>query len=174
MNKAKLKKYVDTKKVFTLLNNSSFLGFFCMQNIAVKEKIQLKKDLERTGFEYKLLKNAVIFKTLFKSLPELRGILSGSLAILYAKEPGSVDFLELKNAFSILEKSKNAFFLGGQFEGKLINNLFEKKVNSLEDQKTLQIQQVSILQGILTDIIKTTSHSKNTLSFILSRKANQS
>ena len=55
MNKARLKKQIDSRKVSQLLNSSNFIGFLCLQNISVNEKTQFKKDLEIIGFEYKFV-----------------------------------------------------------------------------------------------------------------------
>jgi len=172
MNKVKLKKRIDSIKLKSLLDNQSFIGFFCSQNITVNERIQLRKDLDSKGFEYKLVKNAIVFKIILKALPAMKGILSGPVTICYAKDGGPVDFMALKSVFSILKKSKNTFFLGGLFEGILVNKLFETKVSSLNEIRSSNIEQISILQSILSNIIRTTSISKNKLSFLLSSKSN--
>jgi len=173
MNKARLKKQIDSRKVSQLLNSSNFIGFLCLQNISVNEKTQLKKDLENIGFEYKFVKNAVIFQILFKALPNFKGILSGSLAIFYARKHNSVDFIALKKVLFLLKKRKHAFFSGGYFKGALVNNLFEAKINSLEEKEILQAKQISILQSILTNIITTTSLPTNSLSLTLQHKTGQ-
>jgi len=172
MNKSKLKKLIESNNLDNLIKKCSFIGFFCMQNIAVKDKIQLKKSLNDQGFKYKLIKNTAVFKTLFKSIPSMKGLISGSLAICYSKgnTPTLLNFYSLKEIFSIIKKEKNVFFLGGFFEGSLVNCLFEKKVCALNDISSVNLEHVSLIQNISTNIIRTTSNSKNQLSFALSNK----
>ena len=171
MNKVKLKKRIDSDKLKNLLAEQHFIGFFCSQNLTVNERVALKKELDKVGFEYKLVKNASVFKVILKALPAMKGIFSGPLSVCYAKKGGPVDFISLKSVFSIVKKSKHTFFLGGLFEGALVNQLFETKVSSLSDLRSSNIEQISILQSILSNIIRTTSMSKNKLSFLLSNKS---
>jgi len=172
MNKSKLKKKIESNNLDNLIKKCHFIGFFCMQNIAVNDKIQLKKTLYKEGFKYTLIKNTAIFKSLFKSIPKMKGIVSGSLAICYSDNENlqSVNFTSLKEIFSIIKKEKNIFFLGGFFEGSLVNTLFEKKVCTLSNIKLVNIEYISLIQGILTNITRTTSQSKNQLSSLLTNK----
>tara|TARA_R110001592_G_scaffold150202_4_gene376003 strand:+ start:6678 stop:7238 length:561 start_codon:yes stop_codon:yes gene_type:complete len=185
MNKSKLKKTIESNNLNNLINKCRFIGFFCMQNIAVNDKIQLKKILKKEGFKYTLIKNTAIFKSLFKSIPKLKGIVSGSLAICYSanennnentnevinKSTRDLNFTSLKNIFSIIKKEKNIFFLGGYYEGSLVNRLFEVKVCTLKEIESVNIEYISLIQNILTNFTRTTSKPKNQLSLLLSNKA---
>jgi ribosomal protein L10 len=174
MNKSQLKKRIDSDNLYTLLKNCKFIGFFCVQNIPVNEKILLKKKLGEHGFDYKLIKNTVIFKTVFQALPNMKGLISGSIAICYKKEAivnTPFNFLGLKEVFSVMRKSKYCFFLGGIYEGSLVNSLFEKKICDLKDKSSIDLEQLSLIQSAITNIIRTTSTSKNQLSFLLSKKS---
>jgi ribosomal protein L10 len=171
MNKSKLKKKIDSDNLKNLREKSKFIGFFCTQNINVTEKIQLKKELKKQGFNFTLVKTNTIFNTFFKSLPHMKGLLSGSLAICYNEEnKGSFNFSKLKEIFLIIKKQKNIFFLGGFFENSCINSLFELKISKLKDIKSLQLEQMFLIQNILEKVVKTTSISKNELSILLSNK----
>jgi ribosomal protein L10 len=170
MNKGKLKKKINSDNLQNLYKNCNFIGFFCMQNITVNDKIQLKKKLAQYGFHYILIKNSAVFKTLFNSVPKLKGLVSGSLAICYNKDKTekSTNFTFLKDIFSFMQKKKNIFFLGGLLNGSFVNRLFEVKVCSLKDRQSINIEHVSLLQTILTNITRTTSIPKNHLSFLMS------
>jgi hypothetical protein len=76
----------------------------------------------------------------------------------------------LKEIFIIIKKQKNIFFLGVFFENKYINYLFELKISKLKDIKSLQLEQMFLIQNILEKVVKTTSISKNELSILLSNK----
>ena len=144
-----------------------------MQNIGVDTKISVKKSLAKEGFSYTLIKNTAIFKSFFKSMPNMKGILSGSLAICYSNIDTSegINFIKLKKVFSVLKKERNMFFLGAFYEGYLVNQLFELKVGTLKDIQSVNLETLSLTQSVSTNIIRTTSNSKNQLSFILSNKA---
>jgi ribosomal protein L10 len=172
MNKSNLKKKIESNNLDNLIKNCHFIGFFCMQNIAVNDKTRLKKNLNKQGFKYTLIKNTVIFKSFFKSIPKMRGIVSGSLAICYSvnEVSSNVGFTSLKEVFSIIKKEKNIFFLGGFYEGSLINRLFEVKVCTLKSLDSVNLDYISLIQNILTNLNKITSKSKNQLSLLLSNK----
>jgi ribosomal protein L10 len=172
INKAKLKKNIETEKLENLQLSKKFIGFFCLQNLSVTQKIQLKKDLSNQGFHFNVVKNVSIFKTLLKSTLEMKGIFSGTIGICYEKEKNNqkFNFLNLKKVFSLLKKNKDIFFLGGFFKGNLVNRLFEQKICSLTDLKSVQLQQISLFQSIINNTIITTNLPKNELSFLLSNK----
>lgn len=172
MNKNNLKKKIESNNLNDLIRNCHFIGFFCMQNVAVNDKKQLKKNLSNQGFKYTLIKNTVIFKSLFSSMPKMKGTISGSLAICYStdKVPNSVNFVSLKEVFSIIKKEKNIFFIGGFYEGSLVNRLFEMKVCLLKNLVSVNIEYISLIQNILSNINKTISRPKNQLSLLLTRK----
>ena len=83
MNKSKLKKKLESNNLENLIKRCRFIGFFCVQNLAVADKIQLNKNLNKQGFKYTLIKNTALFKSLFNSIPKMKGVVSGSLAICY-------------------------------------------------------------------------------------------
>ena len=47
MNKNKLKKRIESNNINNLMTRCHFIGFFCMQNISVNDKIKLKKNLNK-------------------------------------------------------------------------------------------------------------------------------
>jgi len=178
MNKSKLKKKLESNNLENLIKRCRFIGFFCVQNLAVADKIQLNKNLNKQGFKYTLIKNTALFKSLFNSIPKMKGVVSGSLAICYninelsLKEPTTLDFKALKEVFSIIKKEKNIFFLGGFFDGSLVNSLFEIKVCTLKTLESVNIEYISLIQNILTNVTRIISKSKNQLSLILNTKSN--
>jgi len=171
MNKVKLKKKIGSDQLNALLSSSEFIGFFCVQNLNTIEKIELKKTLSSQGFDFKILKSAIVFKYLANALPSLKGLFSGTLAICYPKKENTFDFINLKEVFLTIKKTKNTFFLGGLFEGIFINQLFESKVCSLKDKTSISLEQLSLIQNNLISLLSTISGNKNTLSYILANKA---
>ena len=131
MNKNKLKKRIESNNINNLMTRCHFIGFFCMQNISVNDKIKLKKNLNKQGFKYTLIKNTAIFKSLFSSVPKMRGIFSGSLAICYNEKTILKDFnfIKLKEVFSIIKKEKHIFFLGGFYKSFFIQCDFRSSLN---------------------------------------------
>jgi len=178
MNKSNLKKKIESNNLENLIKRCHFIGFFCIQNIAVNEKIQLKKNLNKQGFKYTLIKNTALFKSLFNSIPILKGIVSGSLALCYSvnccnnptKISNKLNFSSLNEVFSIIKKEKNIFFLGGFYEGSLVNTLFEVKISKLKNLESINIEYISLIQNILTNLTRITSKSKNQLSLLLNNK----
>jgi len=172
MNKSELKKRIESNNISNVMTECHFIGFFCIQNICVNDKIELKKKLNKQGFNYTLIKNTAIFKNLFSSIPTMKGILSGSLAICYSDKEISknTNFIKLKEIFSIIQKEKNIFFLGGFYEGVLVNRLFEIKVCSLNNIRSINIENICLIQNSLNNIIRILSKPKNQLSFLLSNK----
>ena len=173
MNKSKLKKKIESNKLDNFINKCHFIGFFCVQNIAVDNKIELKKNLNKQGFNYTLIKNTVLFKSLFHSIPKMKGIVTGSLAICYSDNDVSkgINFISLKEVFSILKKEKNIFFLGGFYKGSLVNRLFELKVSLLSNIQSINIENLLLIQSPSNNIVSSLAKSKNQLSLILSNKA---
>ena len=175
-----MKKKIESNNLENLIKKCHFIGFFCIQNIAVNDKIQLKKNLNKQGFKYILIKNTALFKSLFNSIPILKGIVSGSLAVCYSvnelsdinptKISNTLNFSSLNEVFSIIKKEKNIFFLGGFYEGSLVNRLFEVKISTLKNLESINIEYISLIQNILTNVTRITSKSKNQLSLLLSNK----
>jgi hypothetical protein len=102
----------------------------------------------------------------------MKGVSSGSLAICYSinKVPCDVNFISLKEVFLIMQKEKSILFFGGLYKGSLVNRLFEAKLSTFKSLKTTNINYISVIQNILTDIPVTISNSKIKLSFLLSKK----
>lgn len=174
INKTTLKKRIDSKQLKNITEKCDFIGLFCLQNNSVINDLILKKKLKNEGFYFKLIKNSVIFKNLFKSIPEMKGVLSGSLIICYNKDHStSLDFSNLKEVFNIMRKEKNSFFLGASYKGVLFNPLFEKKILSLKDIESVKIEYIMLIYNILNNINKNISISKNTLSYLLRNKINK-
>lgn len=175
MNKAKLRKKIDSVYLFDLLKTSNFIGFFCVQNVDTVENIEIKKKLSAKGFEFKYISNSILFKYLAKSLPKMRNIFSGSLAVCFVKKnrvkDPSFDFISVKDIFGIVKKKKDIFFLGAFFEGNFVNCFFESKILALKDEKQISLEHVTLIQHQLTNLIQTTATPKNNLSFLLANKA---
>ena len=52
MNKNKVKKSIEYKSINSILKTSTFVGFFCVQNMSVKDKLSLK-DFKWFWFYFK-------------------------------------------------------------------------------------------------------------------------
>jgi ribosomal protein L10 len=175
MNKSKLKKKIEFNNLKNLKNNCNFIGFFCIQNLAVNDTIQLKKNLSNQGFKYILIKNTIIFKSIFNSTFKMRGKVSGSIAICYRstsehKFLSDINFVALSEVFSLFKREKNTFFLGGFFEGFLVNCLFERQVCALKTLDSVHLDYIFLIKSFLNKISLTISMPKNQLSLLLSNK----
>jgi ribosomal protein L10 len=175
MNKSSLKKQIESNILGSLILNCHFIGFFCIQNMSVIEKIQLKKKLNEQGFKYILIKNTAFYNSFIRSMefPSIDHIAFGSLAVFYSEnyDYKGVNFISLKNVFAIFKREKNIYFIGGIYEGSFINCLFEKKLSSLKNLKIISIEYISLIQSSLTNIIQTTARPKNQLSSLLNRNS---
>ena len=172
INKVKLKKNIEFNKLKNLQKNSKFIGFYCLQNLSVPEIIDLKKNIERQGFSFKILGSTPIFRVFFQSISKMKGLISGSIGICYKKnkEFQEFDFLSLQNIFKILKKNKKIFFIGGSFNKKFINVLFQNKVLSLTNKKSTHIEQILLIQNQLASLNTSLNIGKTNLSFLLSKK----
>jgi ribosomal protein L10 len=176
MNKSKLKKKIESNNFKKLIKECTFIGFFCIQNLATTDNIQFKKSLNKQGFKYVLIKNTLIFKSIFNFIPKMRVKFFGSIAICYSstsdpKFLGDINFVALSEVFFLIGKEKNTFFLGGFFEGSLVNSLFERQVCALKTLNFVHLEYIFLMESFLNKIILTTSTPKNQLSLLLSNKA---
>jgi ribosomal protein L10 len=173
MNKSKLKKKIESNNLKSLSKKCCFIGFLCIQNVFVNDNIQLKKNLNKQGFKYILIKNTVIFKNFFKYIPKSRGIIFGSIAIYYSTTikyniTNDTNFISLSEVFSITKKEKNIFFLGGFFKGSLVNRLFENQVVGLKNLESLHLEYIFLIQRVLNKVSIIISKPKNQLFSLLS------
>ena len=102
----------------------------------------------------------------------MKGLVSGSLAICYSitledKFLSDINFISLSKIFSIIKEEKNIFFLGGFFEGLLVNRLFERQICAIHILESVQLNYISLIQSVLNKVIITTSKPKNQLSLLL-------
>jgi ribosomal protein L10 len=164
MNKNKVKKSIEYKSINSILKTSTFVGFFCVQNVSVKDKLSVKESLSDSGFNYKVIKSNLLSKHLLGLVPNLDFLVSGSLAICYStknisKHTEDLLFTNMQKVFKLLKKNKNTILLGNLFNTSLNNVLFEKKVSSLKSLSATHIESLAYL-----------SKPKNELSLILDKK----
>jgi|TARA_B110001469_G_C9646019_1_gene326525 ribosomal protein L10 len=164
MNKNKVKKSIEYKSINSILKTSTFVGFFCVQNVSVKDKLSVKESLSDSGFKYKVIKSNLLSKHLLGLVPNLDFLVSGSLAICYStknisKHTEDLLFTNMQKVFKLLKKNKNTILLGNLFNTSLNNVLFEKKVSSLKSLSATHIESLAYL-----------SKPKNELSLILDKK----
>jgi ribosomal protein L10 len=172
MNKNNLKKRIESNILKKIMKKCNFVGFFCMQNMSVIDKINLKKTLKNEGFEYILIKNTAIFKSFCSFMPKMKGVISGSLAICYNTEEkfNNISLISLKEIFSTVKKEKSIFFLGGIYQNSLVNSLLEVKLFDLKNLESVNAEYIFLIQDILIDFTKIILKSKNQFPIFLSKK----
>jgi len=173
MNKNKVKKSLEYKSIDSILKTSTFIGFFCLQNMSVKDKSSFKKSLGDFDLKFKIIKPNLLTKPILKLVPNLNFLASGSFAICYfSKNKHNTDsvFTNMQNFFKLLKKDKNTIFLGNLFNNSLNNSLFEKKIASLNSLLTTQVESLALIQNNTNTLLAQLSNSKNKLSLILAKK----
>jgi ribosomal protein L10 len=175
MNKNKVKKSIEYKSISSILNTSTFVGFFCVQNMSVKDKLSLKDFLSDYGFKYKVIKSNLLSKKLLGLVPNLDFLVSGSLAICYStnnlsKHTEDSLFTNMQKVFKLLKKNNNTIFLGNLFNTSFNNVLFEKKVSSLKSLSATHMESLALVQNKANNFLAYLSKPKNELSLILDKK----
>ena len=175
MNKNKVKKSIEYKSINSILKTSTFVGFFCVQNVSVKDKLSVKESLSDSGFKYKVIKSNLLSKHLLGLVPNLDFLVSGSLAICYStknisKHTEDLLFTNMQKVFKLLKKNKNTILLGNLFNTSLNNVLFEKKVSSLKSLSATHMESLALVQNKANNFLAYLSKPKNELSLILDKK----
>lgn len=175
MNKNKIKKSIEFKKLDSIIDKAIFVGFFCIQNMSVKDKLLLKESLKIEGFNYKVVKANLLSKKLASICPKIDFSVYGSVAICYPTKNDSeykkeLIFTNMQQLFKLLTKNKNTIFLGNLFNGSLYNKVFEKKVSSLTSLSTANMESLSLIQGNIFSLLNQFTRSKNELALILAKK----
>jgi ribosomal protein L10 len=130
------KKNFQLKLLKEILESQSFFGFLSVNSFTVKDKIELKIQLKKLGFDFKVLKNGLLAKVLEKELPQyknMEALSQGFSIIIYSIEDSEIiDLSKLKGLAKFLKNESNLLFLGGLYDDKLINKAFMKDLLSLK------------------------------------------
>lgn len=143
------KKKFQLKLLKGILESQSFFGFLSVNSFTVKDKIDLKIQLKKLGFDFKVLKNGLLMQVLEKELPQYKnmGALSqGFSIIIYSIEDSEIiNLSKLKSLAKFLKSESNLLFLGGLYDNKLINKTFMKDVLSLKSSNEVYGDLISII-----------------------------
>lgn len=176
MNKNELKKYLDFRCLTSILKNSIYVGFFCIQSTSMQDTLILRKELRKSGYHYKVIKNVVLCKILNAHFKNLNSSLQGSVAICYAefsvdnKVVADFTFDTLKVVFKTVSKTPGVFFLGSYFKGSFYSTLFEHKILSMASFDRIAMKNLSLIQANLISLLTNVSSPKNRLFTLTSKR----
>lgn len=135
------KKQFQLKLLSKILSGNQFFGFLSVNSFTVKDKIELKHQLNKIGFNFKVLKNGLLIKALKTEFPKYLNMVplsQGFSIIIYSVDNSETfDFLKLKNLALFLKKQSNLLFLGGFYDNKIINKVFLQ--NTLSVKSSIEV-----------------------------------
>jgi ribosomal protein L10 len=135
------KKQFQLKLLSKILSGNQFFGFLSVNSFTVKDKIELKHQLNKIGFNLKVLKNGLLIKALKTEFPKYLNkvpVSQGMSIIIYSVDNSETfDFLKLKNLALFLKKQSNLLFLGGFYDNKIINKVFLQ--NTLSVKSSIEV-----------------------------------
>ena len=144
------KKDFHLNSFINLLETKPFLGFLSVNNFKVQDKINLKIQLNKIGFDFKVLKNVLFINALETKFPKyihIEALSQGfSIVIFPLIDKTNFEFLSLKDLAIILKKDKNLLFLGGLYEDKLVNNTFLKEILLLKSPTEIYSDLIGIIK----------------------------
>ena len=146
--KTSLKKNFQIKTLKTYLENKQYLGLYNLNKINVLKYLELKSTFRKYGFKIQIVNNKVLKKTIDLSFPKylhLQNLPQGFSLLVVPVTNSKVDIISLRDLFKIIKKEKDILFLGGLFEGSLINTSFVSDILNLKDPLTIYLE---ILQSI--------------------------
>jgi hypothetical protein len=150
--KTKQKKFINTfYKIYKELTNT--------QNYSIKDflnEIKLRKSFKFILYKLKSSDDNLFidydktfeyfyYQKLFYELEHLKNLPQGFSLLVVPVTNSKVDIISLRDLFKIIKKEKDILFLGGLFEGSLINTSFVSDILNLKDPLTIYLE---ILQSI--------------------------
>jgi ribosomal protein L10 len=173
------KKQFQLKLLSKILAENNFFAFLSVNSFTVKNKIELKHQLNKFGFDFKVLKNGLLVKAIQIEFPQYINMVplsQGFSIIIYSVDNSKgIDFLKLKDLALLLKNQSNLLFLGGLYDNKIINKAFLKStllvkssveiysdlISTINQSQFSLINSLQKVPGNLVHCIQSVDSSKN-------------
>ena len=143
------KKQFQLKLLTKLLTEKDFFSFLSVNSFTVNDKIELKRQLNKLGLDFTVLKNSLLVQAIKKEFPQYINMIplsqGFSIIIFSVDNSESVDFSKLKQFALFLKNQKNLLFLGGLYDNKIINKTFLQETLSLKSSIEIYSDLISII-----------------------------
>ena len=171
--KTSLKKNFQIKILEKYLKNKQFIGFYNLNKINALKYLELKSIFKKYGFKIQIVNNKFLKKTINLSFPKyqyLKNIPQGFSLLVIPNIEDQIDIINLRNLFKNIKKDKNLLFLGGIFEGSLINSSFVFNILNLKDPLIIYSEIIQSIDYPLTFVYRINQNIFSSTLSLLEKK----
>jgi len=168
-----LKKLMLIKRFSSILETKRFFCFISTTQFTIQDKALFKKEFEKLGIEVIVLKNRLFTKIIIEHFPKYKNIIplvQGLCLFVYSKNEENIELTTLQYLSNFIKKKDEFSFLGGLFDGKLINSNFIKYISTLKDEKIIYSDLLSVISTKNATFINQLQTPVNLLLRILNKK----
>lgn len=153
-----------------LLSSNRFIAIISVNKLGIDNKNELKLELQKIGLQSKVLKNNIFRKVIENKFPNYINILplvQGFCILVYAND---FEVVSLKSFQKFLTKNEQYLFLGGLFDGHLINGNFLKSIAQAKEPLEIFKEIIGVLNHPNLRLVQSLDKLPSTLMYLLQNK----